>query len=203
MPADSSPPGTIIILNGTSSSGKSSVVKALQALMEAPFLEAGLDKFLWMLPSRYLAPPLWDEVLGRATDAGPVGQRLVSSMHQAIAALSRSGNHVVAEHVLVDPRWLKECAALLHSLPAYLAGVHCPLPVLEQREKERRDRTLGQARKQFALVHAHAVYDVEVDTAQMSALQCAERIRERVQDGAPPMALQALYTRFQERNHTF
>lgn len=202
MPADSSPPGTIIILNGTSSSGKSSIVKALQALMEAPFLEAGLDKFLWMLPSRYLAPPLWDEVLGRATDAGPVGQRLVSGMHQAIAALSRSGNHVVAEHVLVDPRWLKECAALLHSLPAYLAGVHCPLPVLEQREKERRDRTLGQARKQFALVHAHAVYDVEVDTAQMSALQCAERIRERVQDGAPPMALRALYTRFQERNHT-
>ncbi len=84
--------GTIVILNGTSSSGKSSIVRALQGIFEEPYLEAGLDKFLWMLPKRYLNRPLWDEVLGLADRAGPVGHRLVSGMHQAIAALSRAGN---------------------------------------------------------------------------------------------------------------
>jgi chloramphenicol 3-O phosphotransferase len=187
------PPGTVIILNGTSSSGKTSILRQLQALLSEPYLEAGLDKFLWMLPSRYLAPPLWDEVMGRATTAGLVGQRLISGMHRAIAALSRAGNNVLAEHVFLDRAWLVECASLFHALPTYLIAVRCPLPVLEKRERERRDRTLGQARAQYLLVHAHAVYDLEVDTSLMSALQCAERIQAYVQDGNPPVAFQKLH----------
>lgn len=99
-------PGTIILLNGTSSSGKTSIVRALQEIFEEPFLVAGIDKLIWMLPRRYLDRPLWDEVLGLATEAGVVGRRLASGMHQAIAALSRTGNNVVAEHVLVEPQWL-------------------------------------------------------------------------------------------------
>lgn len=42
---------TIIILNGASSSGKSTTLKALQAHFEEPFLDAGLDRFLWNSPT--------------------------------------------------------------------------------------------------------------------------------------------------------
>lgn len=177
--------GTIVILNGTSSSGKSSIVRALQGILEEPYLEAGLDKFLWMLPKQYLNHPLWDEVLGLADKAGPVGHRLVSGMHQAIAALSRAGNHVVAEHVLVDRSWLAECANLFSQFPALFVGVYCPLEVLEQRERSRKDRTLGQARRQFDIIHAHGVYDVQVDTSIKSVEECALVIRGRIQDGPP------------------
>jgi len=45
--------GYIIILNGTSSSGKTSIVNALQNILEEPYLEAGIDKFIWMLPEHY------------------------------------------------------------------------------------------------------------------------------------------------------
>lgn len=69
-----------------------------------PFLDAGIDRFLWMLPHRYLDRRLWDEVLGRATRAGPIGHQLMSGMHHAIAALSRAGNNVIADHVLVEPQ---------------------------------------------------------------------------------------------------
>jgi chloramphenicol 3-O phosphotransferase len=99
-------PGVILLLNGTSSSGKTSLVRALQEALDVPLLDAGIDKFLWMLPKRYLNPPLWDDVLGRATEAGETGQRLMSGMHHAIAALARAGNPVVADHVLVDARWV-------------------------------------------------------------------------------------------------
>jgi chloramphenicol 3-O-phosphotransferase len=51
-------PGTIILLNGTSSSGKTTLLKTLQAALPEPFLDSGLDRFLWMLPKRYLEPPL-------------------------------------------------------------------------------------------------------------------------------------------------
>jgi chloramphenicol 3-O-phosphotransferase len=35
--------GKIIMINGTSSSGKTSIVHALQELLEAPLIEAGID----------------------------------------------------------------------------------------------------------------------------------------------------------------
>ncbi len=188
-------PGVIILLNGASSSGKTSLVRALQETLDLPVLDAGIDRFLWMLPKRYLNPPLWDDVLGRATEAGLTGQRLMSGMHHAIAALARAGNHIVADHVLVDPRWVDECARLFCDLPAYFVAVRCPLDVLEQREQQREDRTLGQARAQFDLVHAHGVYDQEVDTSLASPAQCAQQVVDLVRSGRPPQAFSRLAAR--------
>jgi chloramphenicol 3-O phosphotransferase len=177
--------GTIIILNGTSSSGKTSILKALQKLMEEPYLDAGIDRFIFSMPRRYLDRPLWDDVLGLADRAGKEGHRLFHGMHHAIAALSHCGVNVVADHVLVEKNWLVECTSLFADLPAYLIGVQCPIAVLEQRERERKDRTFGQASLQLPLVHAHAVYDLSVDTSVLTAEECALQIRERVCSGPP------------------
>jgi chloramphenicol 3-O phosphotransferase len=182
--------GKIIILNGTSSSGKTSIVKALQTALDEPYLDAGLDRFIWMLPKRYLERPLWDDVLGLSSQAGKTGHQLVSGMHRSILALSKAGNNVIADHVLVEPGWLEECIDLFGEVQAYLVGVHCPLEVLEQRERSRRDRTLGQAKLQYEVVHAHALYDVEVDTSVSSPEGCALQIIERLHD--PPKALRLL-----------
>lgn len=190
------PPGTIILLNGASSSGKTSILNALQELLPEPYLNAGIDKFIWMLPERYLERPLWDDVLGLATEAGQMGHRLFSAMHQAIALLSRAGMNVVADHVLVEREWVAQCANLLADLPAYLVGVRCPLEVLVAREKSRKNRTLGQAAAQFPLVHASCIYDLEVDTAQLTPQQCAFQIQARLLDGTGPQTLKLLRERF-------
>lgn len=185
-------PGTIILLNGTSSSGKTSVLRAVQASFSEPYLDLGIDKFIWAMPERYLDRPLWDDVLGLATQAGETGHRLFGAMHYAIAAAARQGMNVVADHVLVEPRWVAECTALFHDLPAWLVAVRCPLSVLEARERARKNRTLGQARAQFKLVHAHAVYDLEVDTSLMSPKECARAIKGCLESGAPPTAFRLL-----------
>jgi chloramphenicol 3-O phosphotransferase len=188
--------GKIIILNGTSSSGKTSIVKALQDMLDQPYLDSGLDRFLWMLPKRYLERPLWDDVLGLASRAGKMGHRLVSGMHRSILALSKAGNNVIADHVIVEPSWLEACIDLFGELQAYLVGVRCPLEVLEERERSRRDRTLGQAKLQFELIHVHDLYDVEVDTSISSPEECALQIIERIQE--PPTAFRIL----KEKMHT-
>ena len=185
-------PGTILILNGASSSGKTTLLKLLQERLEEPYLNAGIDKFIWMLPDRWLERPLWDDVLGLATRAGVAGQRLFSGMHHAIAELSRAGNNVLADHVLVEPDWVTECAALFAGLPAYLIGVRCPLEVLVERERNRHNRTLGQAEAQFPLVHAHALYDFEVDTSLLSPQECAEQVAGFLASGVPPRAFEVL-----------
>ena len=172
--------GTIIFINGTSSSGKTSIVKALQNLLEEPYLEMGVDKFVFMLPTRYLDRPLWDDVLGKANRAGETGQRLFSGMHQAIAVAARAGNNIIADHVLIDEGWVKDCAKIFADMPAYLIGIQCPLEVIEQRERNRKNRTLGQARLQFDVIHKFTVYDFEVDTSLLTPEQCAMQIAERI-----------------------
>jgi len=185
-------PGTIIFLNGTSSSGKTCLLKAIQNSFEEPFLDAGLDKFIWMLPERYLEQPLWNDVLGKASSAGNAGHNLVKAMHQAILAISVLGTHLVVDHVLVEPDWVRECVNLFSNRPAWLVGVHCPLEVTEEREKSRRNRTLGQARAQYELVHKHGIYDIEVDTSLMSPEECAETIKAHILSHREPNALRLL-----------
>lgn len=184
MPA----PGTIIILNGTSSSGKSTLLRELQSALSEPYLEAGLDKFLWMLPRRYFGAALWPEVLGQGVRAGPIGLQLVSAMHQAIATLSRAGCNVLADHVLLEPAWRAECQTLFRGLPSLLVGVLCPAEALTQREQARADRTLGQALAQLDHVHQDAKYDIAVDTSVLSPAQCAEVVVAHLAQNGPNYA---------------
>ena len=201
-------PGKIIILNGTSGSGKTSLVALLQELLEEPYLDAGLDKFLWMLPKRYLnEPAYWREVFayhwpegrgpeGMEIETGPRGHRLVSGMHHAIAMLARTGNNVIADHVLLEPAWVQECAELFSDFPALFVGVRCSLEVVEQRERARGNRTLGQARAQFHRVHAHELYDFEVDTSKNEPRTCALMIKQWLESKPAPTAFKQLKQRF-------
>lgn len=182
---------TIILINGTSSSGKTSLLKALQKKLQEPYLDMGIDKFIWMLPSRYLDRPLWDEVLGKALHAGPVGLTLFSGMHHAIAAAASRGNNVIADHAFVEKAWVDECASLFAGMNAYLIGLHCPLEVLEQREKDRKDRTLGQAGLQFDVVHKYTKYDLELDTSKLATEECADNVIERLK--TPPAAFRQIH----------
>lgn len=181
---------TVIFINGTSSSGKTCLLKLLQTKLQEPYLEMGIDKFIWMLPRRYLDRPLWDDVLGKALRSGPVGLTLFSGMHHAIAAAASRGNNVLADHVFVEKAWVDECADLFAGMNAYLIGLHCPLDVLEQREKDRKDRTLGQAKLQYDVIHKYTKYDLELDTSVLTTEECAEQAMARMK--SPPIAFKTL-----------
>jgi chloramphenicol 3-O phosphotransferase len=181
---------TIILINGASSSGKTSLLKALQNRLDVPYLDMGIDRFIWMLPKRYLDRPHWDDVLGKAVQPGPLGLVLFSGMHHAIAAAAKRGLNIIADHVFVEKAWVDECASLFADMNAHLIGLHCPLEVLEQREKDRKDRTLGQAREQFDVIHKFVTYDLELDTSKLTAEECAEKVIERLK--SPPTAFKQL-----------
>jgi chloramphenicol 3-O phosphotransferase len=180
-------PGRIILINGTSSSGKTTLVRALQAALPDPWLEIGIDRFVFALPKRYLDQPLWSEVFryvrpdGIADgpfriETGELGLRLVSGMHRTVAALARSGLDVIVDHVLLEPAWLRECRELWAGFELLFVGVRCPLAVVVERERSRRDRTIGQAAAQFEVVHRAGGYDLEVDTSRLSPDEAAGRV---------------------------
>jgi len=189
--------GTTLILNGTSSSGKTTLIRMLQVALNQPFLEFGLDKLIWMLPKRYFSPPYWDEVLGKADHAGEYGHMLVHGMHCAIRSMAEKGLNILADHVLVEPNWVADCADQLGDLPAYLIGIHCELKILEQREVNRKDRTLGQARRQYPKIHAHGIYDFTVNSGESTPEENIAQILQFLKPNPPPQALKQLRSKYQ------
>ena len=194
----------IILLNGTSSAGKTTIARELQLRLPEPYLHVGIDHFFRMLPPRYLGdappaeqgfrwvPPPTGSDAGVRIEIGPVGQRLIAGYHRAVAALAAASNHLIVDDVLLDPAWLRDWLDALAAFPVLFVGVRCPLPEVERRERERErgNRALGQARGHFALVHAHGAYDVEVDTSRADPAACAARIVAAL--STPPTAFARL-----------
>jgi chloramphenicol 3-O phosphotransferase len=166
----------LIVLNGPSSAGKTTLVKALQAQLPVQWLACGLDVFLDMLPQRVYQPPLWDQLLGRLSEGGPLAHDLVRDMHTAIAALARAGRPLLVDHVLLHEAWAADARKQWAGLPVLWVGVTCPLPELQRRERARGDRASGAAEAQHLRVHAHMTYDVMVDTHAQSIDACATTV---------------------------
>ena len=177
--------GRIILINGTSSSGKTTLIKALQRTLPEIWLEMGIDRFAYALPGRVLGEPVWPQLFryvptgfndGFTIDTTVLGQRFIAGMHATVAGLAENGLNVLVDHVLLERAWLEECAQLWSGSLALFVGVRCPLDVVVRRELERKDRTFGQAEAQSHVIHQWAEYDVEVDTSELTPEDATARI---------------------------
>jgi chloramphenicol 3-O phosphotransferase len=210
--------GTIIVLNGASSSGKTSIARALQRRLAEPYLLVGPDTLRPQLPERYFDPDtgyiVHDPPEGHpareayymttVTDGaarwyelhlGHVARRLIAGRQAAVAALAAAGNRLIVDEVLLDPEFLDTYLRVLRDFAVLFVGLRCPLAVLEQRERARGDRLLGHTRGHAHLVHAHGLYDLEVDTSVAGVEECAEQILRRLHEGPPPDAFARLRAR--------
>lgn len=160
----------IIVLNGTSSSGKTSLAAALQESLEAIYMRLSIDAFWGTLPQKAFAPEIIEQI----------GPPVVTGFHHCLAALASVGNKVIVDTVLADKKWAEECVLILRPYHTFYVGVHCPLEELERREQARGDREIGLARHQLNTAHLHLSYDIEVDTLKSSPEQCADKIKQHL-----------------------
>lgn len=188
--------GRVIFLNGTSSSGKTTIARALQERLPEPYMHVSVDGFFYLYPERFWNPTRQEDAVALARLAPAV----VSGFHRAVAALAEAGNHVIVDHVLQEDGWLSECVERWARLDVLFVGIRCPLEVLEQREAGRGDRDVGTARYQYDRVHAHGVYDVEVDTSVQDVDECVGRILEALERGDAPRAFAQLRNTLAQAN---
>src|SRR3954471_24464889 len=174
-------PGRVVLLHGTSSSGKTTVARAVQARSDEPWLRLGIDAFWTAIEERWMEHGerasegfLWRE--DARIVPGSAGQRLAAGMRAAIAACARCGNDLLVDDVFLERAWLDAWREELGDLEWLLVGVFAPLPVLEERERIRGNRITGEARAQADVIHAGIEYDVTVDTASQSPEECARVI---------------------------
>ncbi|MFE3632713.1 chloramphenicol phosphotransferase CPT family protein [Streptomyces sp. NPDC059168] len=174
--------GTVVLLNGTSSSGKSSIARALLEVLDGTWFHMPVDTFHAMRGGR----PAADADLPAEID------RTVMGFHRAVAGMAAGGNNLVVDHPL-SRRWrLLDLLGLLVPGDTVLVAVRCPLAELERRERVRGDRQPGLAALQYDHVHAHGAHDVEVDTSVLSPRECALRISDFMRDRPRPTAFDRL-----------
>ncbi len=164
------PAGRIIILNGTSSAGKSTLAKALRERLPEPFCHYASDQ---------LADAGFRTIRRRTHGERA---RFFDGFHRSIVGFAEAGNDLLVEHIVEEQVWAEQLQALLAPFDTFWVGVHAPIAELERRERERGDRSIGEA--QFHLkTHGYCRYDVEIDTTRpldevIAAIETAWRGRK-------------------------
>lgn len=188
-------PGRIVLLNGTSSSGKSSIAEELLRLWPTPAFRLAVDDLNAMRAKPQtlaLDGPSLAETL-RRTRAG---------FHRVVAGMAGAGNDVIMDHVLSEPWRLADCLDLFRPFPVLLVGVRCAPEELARRERARGDRHPGTAAAQLDLVHAHGDDDLTVDTTERSPADCAAEILAAVPRMGEPNAFSRLRAARSAQNGT-
>lgn len=168
----------VIVLNGGSSSGKSSIARELQSLLDGLWLRLGVDTLIdAALPATFA-----DEGLVFGDD----GEVAVGSQFRALEAAWMAGVACMARHgalLLVEDNFIsgpeaqRRWADALSGISAAWVGVHCDAIVAEERESTRGNRVAGMAAKQAVQVHRGISYDLEVDTTTQPAHAVARAIQ--------------------------
>jgi len=171
-------PQRIVLLNGTSSAGKTTVARALQRTLKPRWLCFGVDQFIEMLTDA--APESAPE-----PDGHDVGRWLAEGWYGVIGGIAASGFDLIVDDVIVEPHRLEAAIRLLAPLDVTFVAVRCPLEVAVQRERERGDRHIGLVTHQFELVHADRTYDCEIDTWTLDLEACVAAIRPVIEGGGP------------------
>ena len=157
--------GLIIVLNGVSSSGKSSLAKELVKEL-TDFYHLSIDDF--------------DSVIDKMEDRA--GERLIPVpteyfFHRTIQMFSDKGINLVVDQILHDSETIFDFEEALRGYPVVFVGVHCSLRELEKREQSRGDRRSGLAKSQLEFVHQQKEnYTLEVDTSVDTLSACVEQI---------------------------
>jgi chloramphenicol 3-O phosphotransferase len=157
-----------IVLQGPTSAGKSSLASALQDSANVPTFHISLDAFVEMSRRRDMRS---EEEL-----------KLALSIHHenlqaTLARVVASHFEIVLDLVLRDSDALERCLAALAPRRTFVIGVHCPLEVLEARERARPDRGDGMAGAQFGHPAYSRPYSMRLDTSACTPAAGAARIR--------------------------
>jgi chloramphenicol 3-O phosphotransferase len=170
----------VIVLNGGSSSGKSSIARALQELLPGVWLTFGVDTFIEALPGRGDSPRSgvsYDP--GGAVLLSEQYTRLEDAWYAGLSSMVRSGADIILDEVLLSgSTGQRRLRSAFGDEALIWVGVRCDQDAAAAREAARGDRVPGMARRQASVVHTGITYDVEVDTTFRSPDECAAVIAE-------------------------
>ncbi|MFD2176139.1 chloramphenicol phosphotransferase CPT family protein [Veronia pacifica] len=160
----------VILLNGTGSSGKTSLAKQLQELIPVQYLNFSIDSILYTLPPSDLKRMMAGGAIERD---GYDYHQLTDGYHHCVGALLKAGCRVIIDNAWVHQDELDALEDILSDFEVVRVKVQCRLDICIHRELSRGDRAIGLAEWEYPLVHNYMKYDVVVDTSDISPKEAA------------------------------
>ncbi|WP_150266114.1 chloramphenicol phosphotransferase CPT family protein [Paenibacillus tepidiphilus] len=176
--------GLIVFLNGTSSSGKTSISMELINQKEIMFYHLSIDDFFGQYKD-FIHNNFPDIDLTR--EVANVGKILldpiISVYYATIKLFSEMGLNVIVDKVIDNDKRFNDYRNLLSDHPTLFVGVLCSKEELTRREQIRGDRQIGLANSQYDQVYSFNEYDLKVNTEELSPTECAEKILSFIKSG--------------------
>lgn len=173
--------GRILLLNGPSSAGKTTLSWELQTKASGYWYWLPLDCFLAAVPSQQ-----WDE----ASDAAY--RTAYDLHHECVKLLSDQGKNVIVDTVICSEAAFASFEEKMAGYPVIMVKVTCPVEELNRREAARGDRDIGLAAGQADIMVPRQSYDLVVDTHGQSTAECACRIMDLLANPQQPSAFARL-----------
>ena len=165
--------GQIIFLNGVTSSGKTSIVEAIQNRDDVFFYVVANDLFQEMVGEKYLQENYWKYL-----------SDVIILMYHTAKLYSDMGKNVLIDGILVEREEIaphyQQLLTILKENPLDVVEVYCPLELCRERNIARGDRYETQSEEQAALMAKNISYSLRVDTGRYSPAECAEIIISRL-----------------------
>ena len=170
--------GSIVLLNGVTSAGKSALSKELQAAFDEPFYYVALDTF-----NEIIRP--YGASKGKFTNPDIMNDA-VSVMYCLIKDFSDKGLSVIVDHIMTDDsKWFNECVNILYKYPVMFVRVDCDRDVALERARGRGYTTperLDQIDSQLSRLHKHNIYDLTISTSGDTIEKNAEIIKQELKN---------------------
>ena len=165
--------GRIIFLNGVTSSGKTSIVEALQERDDVFFYVVANDLFQEMVGDKFLREDYWKYL-----------SEVIIMMYHTAKLYSDMGKNVLIDGILVERDEIKphyqQLMEILKENPLDIVEVYCPLDICRERNIARGDRYETQSDEQHELMAQNIKYSLRVDTSVNSPAVCPELIAKKL-----------------------
>lgn len=207
--------GHLILVNGSSSAGKSSTCEAFQNLSPNLYVHLGIAEFWRSIPSKQLqitqATPEFYQTNTYYQEGkpyfritpGPVLDKVMCASYQAIATYLEAGFDVISDQLFWKPEWFQRALVAFHPYSVYFVGLFVSDEEGARREQQRSQkdpaniayehRSPGWNRCSALVTHAHMIYDIEIDNTHLTIEETAQKLLQAVRASKNPSAFKKLH----------
>lgn len=170
------PANMLLLLNGPSSAGKSTIAGELKRQLRLKGLDPvviSIDDYMRISTDE----EIWEDDVFE----------IMPDMCRDIGAELRHGKHVIVDHVITSARIYDAVLDAAEGFIIKTVLVTCPLETLLSREKRRGNRYAGTAEASFRYLYPKAGYDMQIDSDKSEPAAAAKAIIKALlgESGAP------------------